>query len=77
MDRPTTSEIIGHHAILVIGYDDTKGAWWIKNSWGTAWGEGGFARVGYGTCGLDGQYDFYDPHVEFAADASSEDGTRR
>ncbi|MFB3923693.1 MAG: C1 family peptidase [Terriglobia bacterium] len=34
-----------NHAIVLIGWDDAKGAWLIKNSWGTSWGETG----GYGT----------------------------
>lgn len=63
--RPTTTETIGLHAIAVIGYDDEKGCWLVKNSWGAAWGEGGFARIGYGTCGVDAQFEFYDPQVMF------------
>jgi cathepsin L len=34
-----------NHAVLLIGWDDSKGAWLIKNSWGTGWGETG----GYGS----------------------------
>jgi cathepsin L len=34
-----------NHAMLLIGWDDSKGAWLIKNSWGTGWGETG----GYGS----------------------------
>ena len=39
----------GGHAIVAVGYDDNrkigkdKGALKIRNSWGTAWGEGGMA----------------------------------
>ncbi len=62
--RPTTTEDVGLHCVCVIGYDDDNACWIIKNSWGTAWGEGGFARVGYGSCGLDSQFPFYDPAVE-------------
>jgi hypothetical protein len=36
------------HAILIVGWDDNKGAWLIKNSWGTGWGENGYAWVKYG-----------------------------
>jgi cathepsin L len=36
-----------NHAILIIGWDDARSAWRIKNSWG-AWGEAGFAWVAYG-----------------------------
>lgn len=34
-----------NHFVLLIGWDDSKGAWLIKNSWGNGWGETG----GYGT----------------------------
>lgn len=34
-----------NHDVTLIGWDDNKGAWLIKNSWGTNWGETG----GYGT----------------------------
>ena len=34
-----------NHGVTLIGWDDAKGAWLIKNSWGTGWGETG----GYGT----------------------------
>jgi cathepsin L len=27
-----------NHAVTIIGWDDTKKAWLIKNSWGTGWG---------------------------------------
>jgi C1A family cysteine protease len=63
--RPCTDEQLGLHAVCVIGYDDEEGCWIGKNSWGTAWGAGGFFKIGYGTCGLDAQFDFYDPEVEF------------
>lgn len=34
---------VGGHFVLIVGWDDTKQAWLIKNSWGPYWGE---------TCGL-------------------------
>jgi C1A family cysteine protease len=44
-----------NHAICLMGWDDSRGAWRLKNSWGTGWGESGFmwikygvSRVGYG-----------------------------
>lgn len=38
-----------NHVVLLIGWDDAKGAWLIKNSWGTEWGEKGFAWIKYGS----------------------------
>ncbi|MFH6604664.1 C1 family peptidase [Maribacter algicola] len=35
------------HLIQIIGWDNAKKAWLIKNSWGTDWGEEGFAWVNY------------------------------
>lgn len=37
----------GFHELAVVGYDDGGGYFIAKNSWGTGWGEGGFARVAY------------------------------
>jgi cathepsin L len=34
-----------NHGVLLIGWDDSKGAWLIKNSWGPLWGD----TCGYGT----------------------------
>lgn len=44
------------HAITLVGWNDSKNAWLIKNSWGTDWGETcdfgtekGYAWIDYGT----------------------------
>jgi cathepsin L len=34
-----------NHAVVLVGWDDAKGAWIMRNSWGTGWGE----TCGYGT----------------------------
>ena len=37
----------GGHAFTIVGYDDKKMAFKISNSWGTEWGEKGFAWISY------------------------------
>jgi C1A family cysteine protease len=58
---PTAGEkIVGGHAVMVVGYDDTMkikntnagavettGAFLIRNSWGTAWGGTGYGWLPY------------------------------
>lgn len=43
----------GGHAVTIVGYDDSKGYWIAKNSWGTGWGESGWFKIAYGECGID------------------------
>ena len=38
-----------NHVVVLIGWDDDKMAWLIKNSWGTEWGENGFGWIKYGS----------------------------
>lgn len=44
---------LGGHAVVAMGYDDSrqigacKGAFRIRNSWGTSWGEGGYGWLPY------------------------------
>lgn len=38
-----------NHAITIVGWDDNKEAWLIKNSWGTNWGDKGYVWVKYGS----------------------------
>jgi len=38
-----------NHATLLVGWDDAKGAWLLKNSWGPSWGVDGFMWIKYGS----------------------------
>jgi C1A family cysteine protease len=38
-----------NHAVTLVGWDDTKQAWRIKNSWGPNWGEAGYMWIAYGS----------------------------
>jgi hypothetical protein len=45
-----------NHALLIIGFGSDNGMdyWLVQNSWGTGWGQGGFAKIARGknTCGI-------------------------
>jgi len=36
-----------NHGVTLIGWDDQKQAWLIKNSWGTGWGDSCYMWIGY------------------------------
>jgi len=38
-----------NHVVVLIGWDDERQAWLIKNSWGEEWGEQGYGWVAYGS----------------------------
>jgi C1A family cysteine protease len=37
------------HPITLVGWDDSKQAWRVKNNWGTGWGEAGYMWIAYNT----------------------------
>jgi cathepsin L len=38
-----------NHAVLIVGWDDDRGAWRVQNSWGLRWGDKGYLWVRYGS----------------------------
>ncbi|MEO5968351.1 MAG: C1 family peptidase [Bdellovibrionia bacterium] len=42
-----SGEQVGGHAVSLVGYSDKTRAWLIRNSWGTEWGEKGFAWISW------------------------------
>jgi hypothetical protein len=51
--NPENPKNVKHnHEVLLVGWDDTRGAhgaWKIKNTWGSKWGEQGFMWIEYGS----------------------------
>lgn len=45
--KHVTGSAAGGHAVSLIGYDDSKRAWLIRNSWGHEWGENGFGWISW------------------------------
>ena len=36
-----------NHAIALVGWDDSEGAFILRNSWGSSWGENGYMKIKY------------------------------
>lgn len=49
-DAPMPSageQVLGGHAVLAVGYDDTTQRFLVRNSWGESWGQGGYFTLPY------------------------------
>ncbi len=46
---PRRGERDVNHAITIVGWDDRKKAYHVKNSWGTKWGDEGYVWIEYGS----------------------------
>eukprot|EP01017_Pseudomicrothorax_dubius_P031347 TRINITY_DN3995_c0_g1_i5.p1 TRINITY_DN3995_c0_g1~~TRINITY_DN3995_c0_g1_i5.p1 ORF type:complete len:171 (-),score=38.84 TRINITY_DN3995_c0_g1_i5:51-563(-) len=48
---------LGGHAVKIVGWgvEGTTQFWIVANSWSTSWGEDGFFRIKFGSCGIDTQ----------------------
>jgi C1A family cysteine protease len=43
----TGEQLLGGHAVLAVGYDDTATRFLVRNSWGPGWGQGGYFTMPY------------------------------
>jgi C1A family cysteine protease len=46
MPKPT-EQVVGGHAVMAVGYDDTKQRFIVRNSWGKSWGMRGYFTMPY------------------------------
>ncbi|MBK8879019.1 MAG: hypothetical protein IPN74_10850 [Haliscomenobacter sp.] len=58
--KEITSRAYSNHVVTIVGWDDSKKAWLIKNSWGRGWGLNGYKwvdyesnNIGYDACWID------------------------
>jgi C1A family cysteine protease len=40
-------QVLGGHAVEVVGYSDSKSMWKVRNSWGVSWGQNGYFWMPY------------------------------
>jgi C1A family cysteine protease len=45
---PRGEQLIGGHAVLAVGYDDSEQSFIVRNSWGPKWGIKGYCLMPYG-----------------------------
>lgn len=45
--KPHMFKRVAGHVVTIVGYDDSKNAWLVKNSWGTKWGLDGWFWMSY------------------------------
>ena len=48
MPNVKTEQCLGGHAVCIVGYDDHKQSFIVRNSWGTTWGDKGYFYMPYG-----------------------------
>jgi len=57
----------GGHCQVIVGYDDNARRWIVRNSWGTGWGDKGYAYVPYDYLDASDANDFWVPYLATSA----------
>ena len=48
LNMPQKGErVVGGHAVLAVGYDDSTRRFFVRNSWGSGWGMKGYFTMPY------------------------------
>lgn len=67
----SNGQIIGGHAILIVGYDDSKQLFKFKNSWGESWGDRGYGYLPYEYYFQGDMFDLWSIHKSELEDIKS------
>jgi hypothetical protein len=64
-----------NHAVVLVGWDDSEcdgeGAWIVKNSWGSNWGDDGYFKIKYGSCYIGSEASLVQSAHKLAANISA------
>ncbi|MEF8847573.1 MAG: C1 family peptidase [Candidatus Thermoplasmatota archaeon] len=52
------AELVGGHAVMIVGYDEEQEYLICKNSWGKLWGDDGYFKIPHGECMLGNEIYF-------------------
>lgn len=47
MPDTANEQLLGGHAVVIVGYDDHYQAYMVRNSWGESWGDSGYCFMPY------------------------------
>ncbi len=52
-----------NHEVILVGWDDDKGAWLLRNSWSQSWGQNGYCWIKYGanSVGTEATFAYVEP----------------
>jgi C1A family cysteine protease len=51
-DSPSDDPNDVDHAVVLVGWDEPRKAWIVRNSWGKEWGYSGYSYISYNSCNI-------------------------